>query len=80
MLATCSAGLMKTLPFDEAQCRERLWRHGYMTAVICRHLNQELSLGFQGEEFTAGLMHDLLTGMIPVPLNTDTKEAADVQN
>lgn len=59
ILSTCTAGLMKNLPLDQSNCRERLWKHSYMTAVICRHVNQELSLGFQGEEFTAGLMHDL---------------------
>lgn len=59
ILSTCTAGLMKNLPLDQSNCRERLWKHSYMTAVICRHINQEMSLGFQGEEFTAGLMHDL---------------------
>lgn len=59
ILSTCTAGLMKQLPFQQSQVREALWRHGYTTAVICRHLNQSLQLGFTGEEFTAGLMHDL---------------------
>jgi HD-like signal output (HDOD) protein len=59
ILTTCTAGLLRTLPMQQSECRERLWKHGYMTATICRHMNQELALGFQGEEFTAGLMHDL---------------------
>jgi HD-like signal output (HDOD) protein len=59
ILSTCTAGLMKQLPFHQSQVREALWRHGYTTAMICRHLNESLRLGFQGEEFTAGLMHDL---------------------
>lgn len=59
ILSTCTAGLMRSLPFDQSQRRECLWRHGYMVAVICRHLNDDLRLGFTGEEFTAGLMHDL---------------------
>jgi len=59
ILSTCTAALMRSLPFDQARRREALWQHGYMTAVICRHLNETLRLGFSGEEFTAGLMHDL---------------------
>lgn len=59
ILATCTAGLMKKLPFQHAQIRQQLWRHGYLTAVVCMQLNQKLRLRFNGEEFTAGLMHDL---------------------
>jgi HD-like signal output (HDOD) protein len=59
ILSTCTAGLMRSLPFEQTRRREALWQHGYMTAVMCRHLNESLRLGFTGEEFTAGLMHDL---------------------
>ncbi|MBL8851017.1 MAG: HDOD domain-containing protein [Planctomycetaceae bacterium] len=59
ILSTCTAGLMRSLPFEHAEVREALWRHGYLTAVVCRHLNETLRLGFSGEEFTAGLLHDL---------------------
>jgi HD-like signal output (HDOD) protein len=64
ILSTCTAGLMKKLPFQHAQVREKLWRHGYLTAVVCQHLNQSLRLGFNGEEYTAGLMHDLGRSLI----------------
>lgn len=81
ILSTCTAGLMKQLPFQQSQVREALWRHGYTTAVICRHLNENLQLGFTGEEFTAGLMHDLgrslLAATVPdryAELSTDTAE------
>lgn len=59
ILSTCAVGLMRSLPFEQSEVREALWRHGYLTAVICRHLNESLRLGFNGEEFTAGLLHDL---------------------
>lgn len=59
ILSTCAVGLMRSLPFEQAEVREALWQHGYLTAVICRHLNESLRLGFHGEEFTAGLLHDL---------------------
>jgi HD-like signal output (HDOD) protein len=35
-----------------------LWRHGFLTALFAMKVNQLLALRFQGEEFTAGLMHD----------------------
>ncbi|QDT55622.1 HDOD domain protein [Caulifigura coniformis] len=38
--------------------RETLWRHGFLTALFAMKINQLLGLRFQGEEFTAGLMHD----------------------
>jgi HD-like signal output (HDOD) protein len=42
----------------QAQC-EVLWHHGYVTAHLCRQLNGAYRLGFDGEEFSAGLLHDL---------------------
>jgi HD-like signal output (HDOD) protein len=42
----------------QAQC-EALWHHGYVTAHLCRQLNRAYRLGFDGEEFSAGLLHDL---------------------
>jgi HD-like signal output (HDOD) protein len=41
-----------------AQCTV-LWHHGYVTAYLCRQLNRTFRLGFDGEEFSAGLLHDL---------------------
>lgn len=38
---------------------EILWRHGFFTACLATQVNQFLSMGFGGEEFTAGLLHDL---------------------
>lgn len=47
----------KVPPELKAQ-RELLWRHGFLTALFAMKVNQLLGLKFQGEEFTAGLMHD----------------------
>jgi HD-like signal output (HDOD) protein len=41
-----------------AQC-EVLWHHGHVTAALCRRINRAYRLGFEGEEFSAGLLHDL---------------------
>lgn len=79
ILTTCTAGLLRTLPMNQSQCRERLWKHGYMTAVICRHMNQELGLGFQGEEFTAGLMHDLGLSLLAALAPDEYAAVADLE-
>ena len=36
-----------------------LWHHCFLTACLCRRLNHELRADFKGEEFIAGLLHDL---------------------
>ena len=41
-----------------AQC-ERLWHHSYVVAYLSRQINRSFRLGFDGEEFSAGLLHDL---------------------
>ena len=38
---------------------EGLHRHALFTASLAAHLNDLGGLGFQGEEFTAGLLHDI---------------------
>ncbi len=40
------------------QC-ELLWQHGYVTGALCRQISSKYRLGFEGEEFSAGLLHDL---------------------
>lgn len=58
ILASSVASLMKRLPLEQEWVREMLWRHSYTTALLCKQLNMRLRLGFQGVEFTAGLLHD----------------------
>ena len=58
ILTSSAASLMKSLPLEQEWVREVLWQHSTLTAASCVHINRTLSLGFQGEEFTAGLLHD----------------------
>lgn len=58
ILGSSAASLMQSLPLQEEWVREVLWQHSYVTATTCSHLNQTFNLGFCGEEFTAGLLHD----------------------
>jgi len=48
----------KKVPPEMKTQRELLWRHGFLTALFAMKVNHLLGLRFQGEEFTAGLMHD----------------------
>jgi HD-like signal output (HDOD) protein len=59
ILTSSAASLMKNLPLEQEWVRELLWQHSVITATTCVHLNRALNLEFYGEEFTAGLLHDL---------------------
>lgn len=61
--------LMHRMSLEQEWVRGVLWRHSFNTALLATHLNRTFHLGLQGEEFTAGLMHDfgrtLLAVVIP---------------
>jgi putative nucleotidyltransferase with HDIG domain len=57
-------------------CCQTLWQHSFLVGCLCRKLNRELALGHRGEEFTAGLLHDL--GRVVIALHVpDAFVAAD---
>lgn len=58
ILAASIAGLMNRVTMGSELVREALRRHSFMTAVLATRINRTLHLGFQGEEFTGGLLHD----------------------
>jgi putative nucleotidyltransferase with HDIG domain len=53
-----------------------LWQHSFVVGCLCRKMNRELSFGHAGEEFTAGLLHDLGRVVIAL-LVPDAFPAAD---
>ncbi|WP_437228091.1 HDOD domain-containing protein [Planctomicrobium sp. SH661] len=59
ILTASVASLIEAFATQEAWIQEVLWRHGMVTAVVAANLNRGLGTGFHGEEFTAGLMHDI---------------------
>lgn len=59
ILTSCLSSLMGRMSMKQEWIRESLTRHGYVTAAVCHGLNQRLQLGYVGEEFTAGLVHDI---------------------
>jgi len=58
IMAASAAGLMNRISMEHEWVRVDLWRHSFYTALLSIHLNRIFRLGFQGEEFTAGLLHD----------------------
>lgn len=58
ILTAAFAALMTRTSPDQQAVRQRLWRHCFATATLCQVANRRLGLGFQGEEVTAGLIHD----------------------
>jgi len=66
ILSTSMASLMKSLTLEEEWVRDVLWRHGFLTGMLAIHVNKVVGTGFQGEEFAAGLMHDLGRTLIAV--------------
>ncbi len=59
ILAASFSSMMKTMSLEEEWVRELLFRHSFTTALLATHLNRALNVGFQGEEFAGGLMHDI---------------------
>jgi HD-like signal output (HDOD) protein len=59
ILSSSFDSLSTKLTSDLRSVREVLARHGFLTAILAMRLNRQLNLGFQGEEFTSGLLHDL---------------------
>lgn len=58
-LVSCYSSMVSELTFAETQTRERLTKHAFLTGCICSDLNRLFKLQLQGEEFTAGLFHDI---------------------
>ena len=51
--------LFRNVSKEQKERCETLWQHSFLTACLCRRLNTTMGLGFQGEEFSCGLSHDL---------------------
>ncbi|MBS0203074.1 MAG: HDOD domain-containing protein [Planctomycetes bacterium] len=76
ILAASLGSSMRRLPVCEAWMQLVLWRHSVLTGMIAIGLNKEFKLGFLGEEFTAGLIHDVGRSLLGI-IATDHFDAAD---
>ncbi len=59
IIASSFSSMMKSMTLEEEWVRELLWQHSFTTALLSLHVNRSLNVGFQGEEFAAGLIHDI---------------------
>lgn len=66
ILAVSVRSVFRWMPKGQEAERDRLWRHCSLTGVLSRQVNEKLGLGFKGEEFSAGLSHDLGRIMLAV--------------
>lgn len=66
ILAVSVRSVFRWMPKNQQVERDRLWRHSSLTGVLCRQINEKLGLSFNGEEFSAGLSHDLGRIMLAV--------------
>ncbi len=71
ILSASIASLMQRVTMSQEWVRKLLWRHSFTTALLATRINRTFHLGFQGEEFTAGLLHDfgriLFALVVPEP-------------
>lgn len=54
----CISQTLNSVSLEQEWLREVLYKHGFGTASTAIKINRALGLGFKGEEFTAGLLHD----------------------
>ena len=58
IVSVCVTSMMKKVSMEQEWLREVLWQHSLTTATAAMQINRTFGLGYHGEEFTAGLLHD----------------------
>ena len=60
LIVSCSIqSLLTKMPSSVEWARNVIWRHSLQTATLARYFNQQLDLGFEGEEFSGAIVHDI---------------------
>ncbi|MFM7118239.1 MAG: HDOD domain-containing protein [Planctomycetota bacterium] len=59
ILACIAGSMLRTQTEQYKQFTNALWPHCLLTATTASNLNAELGIGLQGEEYAAGLIHDI---------------------
>jgi HD-like signal output (HDOD) protein len=75
ILASSVLSLMRRMSVNHDRVCSLLWPHCHRTAFLAARLNIEFRLGFHGEEFVAGLIHDFGRALFAV---ADPKLFAEV--
>ncbi|MFN9342130.1 MAG: HDOD domain-containing protein [Planctomycetota bacterium] len=74
ILSSCIGSLMRRMSIQETNSREKLYKHGFLTALISANLNNLFGIRFMGEDFTAGLIHDLGRTLLAMFMPTEFKQ------
>ena len=79
IIASSLDAISAHVPAAVRQSQGTLWVHGFMTGILATRLNALFGLGFDGEQFTAGLMHDFGRTLILIadPLNSPHLDPLD---
>ena len=59
ILTSSIAGMVYKASMRQEWIRTVLWWHSLNTGLLATYINRSLRIGFAGEEFTAGIMHDI---------------------
>jgi HD-like signal output (HDOD) protein len=59
ILTSSIASMVYKLATEQEMLRTVLWWHSVNTGLLATYINRSFQLGFQGEEFTAGIIHDI---------------------
>jgi HD-like signal output (HDOD) protein len=59
ILSASISSMMRKTSLSEEWIGDLLWKHSALTGIIAVHMNRALNIGYSGEEFTAGLIHDI---------------------
>jgi HD-like signal output (HDOD) protein len=74
ILAVGMRSLFRSVPPARQEAFEALWQHSFLTACLCRRLDQALGLNLKGDEFASGLAHDI--GRVVLALGSPEHAAA----
>lgn len=74
ILSSCIGSLMRRMSIQETNSREKLYKHGFLTALISANLNNLYGIRFMGEDFTAGLIHDLGRTLLAMYMPNEFKQ------
>ncbi len=74
IMSTCVCNMMKEVPLELEWAREVLHKHCLTTATACTLINDTFGLGFAGEEYTAGMLHDFGRVALAVTLPDEFSE------
>ena len=66
ILTSSIASMIYKVSMEQEWVRTVLWWHSLNTGLLATYINRSFQVGFHGEEFTAGIMHDLGRTLIAV--------------